>query len=79
MNYAALAKKRLKKVLINDKNAQAPPRLTELIKSDMVGVLTNYMEIRDLQVDIEFDEDGICYVKINAATDRLKPYITVHR
>ncbi len=63
---------RLKNLLKQDK-VNTPDRLTEVIKSDLFGVLKNYMEIRgeDVKVMIDADDKGY-HVIVSARTNRFR-------
>lgn len=63
---------RVRRVLASDKINMSGYRIAELIKSDMVGILNNYMELERLELNINYDEEGRCYVTVSATADRLK-------
>ena len=64
-----VAKDRLKLVLVHDR-VNVSPRYLELVKNDMIGVISNYMEI---------DEDGIDITvsKGNGTTTKLVANIPI--
>lgn len=69
-----MAVKRLKRVLTVDKVNPSSVRLGEVLKSDLVLLLNNYMEVKNLTVDIDFDQNGVCYIAVNAVSDKLKNF-----
>ena len=73
-NSKDMAVKRLKRVLTVDKVNPSSVRLGEILKSDLVLLFSNYMEVKNLNVDIDFDQNGVCYIAVNAASDKLKNY-----
>jgi septum formation topological specificity factor MinE len=64
---------RLKNLLLQDK-VNTPTQFAEVIKSDLYGVLSGYMELYsdDLSVAISADERGFL-VAVEARTARFKP------
>jgi cell division topological specificity factor len=52
-NSNQLAKERLKLVLIHDRS-NVSPHFLEMLKSDIVKVINNYMEIDEESLDIQF-------------------------
>ena len=64
---------RLKNILISDKHFN-PEYLVKVLRSDMVDLLLNYMNILPQNIDISIfvDEKGVYNLKISAKTDRLK-------
>lgn len=52
-NSKNMAKERLKLVLIHDRS-DVSPRFLEMIKSDIIGVITNYMDVDEESLDIQF-------------------------
>lgn len=71
---ADMAVNRLKRVLTVDKVNPSAIRLGEILKSDMVLLLNNYMELKNLSVDIKFDENGMCYINMEACSNKLKNF-----
>jgi septum formation topological specificity factor MinE len=63
---------RLKNLLKQDK-VNTPDSLTDVLRSDLYGVLRNYMEIRseDLKVIIDADDKGYVII-VSARTNRFK-------
>lgn len=74
MNYKAgeIELSRLKNLLVHDK-VSTPNQLTDVIKSDIYSVLSNYMELYsdDLKVLVDADEKGY-HLMISAHTNRFK-------
>ena len=64
---------RLKNVLLADKYT-SPDRLNEVIKSDILYVLKNYMEIasEDIKINFTLSEDGSYQLRLAASCKRLK-------
>ena len=64
---------RLKKVLISDKE-ENPSKLINVLKSDIINILTNYMEISydDLDVTLSIDENGLFVFNAYSKVRRLK-------
>lgn len=73
-NSKEMAVKRLKRVLTVDKVNPSSVRLGEILKSDLVLLFNNYMEVNNLTVDIDFDQNGVCYIAVNAVSDKLKNF-----
>ena len=73
-NSKDMAVKRLKRVLTVDKVNPSSVRLGEILKSDLVLLFSNYMEVKNLNVDIDFDQNGVCYIAVNAVSDKLKNF-----
>ncbi|HEY8443316.1 MAG TPA: cell division topological specificity factor MinE [Clostridia bacterium] len=69
-----LALKRLKRVLTVDKVSPSSTRLGEVLKSDLVLLFNNYMDVSNLQLDINFDQNGVCYVSVNVVSNKLKSF-----
>ncbi|HEY8423152.1 MAG TPA: cell division topological specificity factor MinE [Clostridia bacterium] len=72
-----LALKRLKRVLTVDKVNPSSQRLGDVLKSDLVLLFNNYMEIDNLQLDINFDQNGSCYVSVNVVSNKLKNFSAI--
>ena len=68
-----LCENRLKQVLYNDKK-ENPIKLINIIKSEILYVLKNYMEIKSENMDvfIDIDEYGRYSLEIKASINRLK-------
>lgn len=64
---------KLKSVLISDKHIN-PIRVNEILKSDVFGVLQNYMEIseNDIITKIDLDQNGNYIFRCKARSARLK-------
>ena len=54
---ADIGSKRLEKVLVKDKT-EDPKRLAEILKSDVLNLLQNYMEVENLNVNFDVGLDG---------------------
>lgn len=74
MNYKAgeIEFLRLKSLLVSDK-VNTPTQFSDVIKSDVYGILNNYMELTpdDLDVKIDADENGFRVV-MTARTNRFR-------
>lgn len=59
----SVAKERLRLVLVHDR-ANVSPQLLQLLKADMIKVISNYMEIDEegLEVNLERDEKSVALV-----------------
>ncbi|MCK9575176.1 MAG: cell division topological specificity factor MinE [Clostridia bacterium] len=64
---------RLKNVLLSDKFTN-PERLNEVIKSDILYVLKNYMDIDtdDIKLNFTLNDDGNYQLRLSASCKRLK-------
>ena len=64
---------RLKKVLIRDKN-EDPKHIMNVLKSDMLQVLNNYMDIKSENLDIEIVvlENGAYKLLMEGYSNRIK-------
>ncbi len=64
---------RLKKVLIRDKN-ENPKHIMNVLKSDMLQVLNNYMDIKSENLDIEIVvlENGAYKLLMEGYSNRIK-------
>lgn len=73
MNEVALCNQRLKTVLINDKKDN-PNKILNVLKSDLLYVLKNYMEINSecLDLDITITSSGTYNITMIANVRRLK-------
>ena len=69
-----IAIERLRKVLTSDKINNSGYRIAELLKSDFVGILNNYMEVERLELNIRYDELGKCHIAVNAISDKIKDF-----
>ena len=69
---ADIGSKRLEKVLVKDKT-EDPKKLAEILKSDLLNLLQNYMEVKDLNVDFEVDTVGY-FLTVNAEAKRIKTF-----
>lgn len=65
---------RLKNVLVKDKE-ETPNKLLNILKSELMRVLKNYMEISENSLDIAFNLNGDGYynLEIFASVKRLRP------
>lgn len=72
-NELTVCNERLKSVLINDKKDN-PNKILNVLKSDILYVLKNYMEITsdNLDVNISIDGLGVYNITILANVRRLK-------
>jgi len=74
-NSRDVAKERLKLVLIHDR-ANVSPQFLEMIKGEIIRVITNYMEIDEDSLDIQLtrtkSEDGESYVPALVANIPIK-------
>jgi len=68
-----LCENRLRQVLYNDKK-ENPHKVLNIIKSEILYVLKNYMEIKaeDMDIIINIDEFGSYKLEIKASINRLK-------
>ena len=69
---ADIGSKRLEKVLVKDKT-EDPKKLAETLKSDILNLLQNYMEVKDLTVNFDVNTEGY-YLTINAEAKRIKTF-----
>jgi len=64
-NSKEVAKERLKLVLIHDR-ANVSPQFLEMLKSEIIKVITNYMDVDESALDIQLtrtkSDDGESYV-----------------
>lgn len=66
------AYKRLERVLLGDKIGVGSD-VAGMLKSDIERVLTSYMEIRTLDIDIKVNEKGGFDVRIEASASKMSP------
>jgi len=68
----SVAKERLRLVLVHDR-ANVSPQLLQLMKADLIRVISNYMEIDDegLEVSLERNENQVALVA-NIPVKRVK-------
>lgn len=78
-----IAKERLKLVLIHDR-ANVSPRFLEMLKADIIRVISDYMEIEEKEMEIELskirssDGEGMVPALIaNIPIKKLKPGINI--
>jgi cell division topological specificity factor len=78
-----IAKERLKLVLIHDR-ANVSPRFLEMLKADIIRVISDYMEIEEKEMEIELSKikssDGAGMVPAliaNIPIKKLKPGINI--
>lgn len=67
-----IARDRLRLVLVHDR-ANVSPQLMEVLKDDMIKVISNYMEIneRDMEITLTNDENSVALVA-NIPVERMK-------
>ncbi len=72
-NELAVCTERLRNVLINDKKDN-PNKIINVLKSDILYVLKNYMEINsdDLELNINVTPTGTYKITVLADVNRLK-------
>lgn len=68
-----IAYDRLKVVLIHDR-ANVSPEIMEHLKSDIIRVISNYMEIdqKDMEIALASDQDSVALIA-NIPVNRVKP------
>ena len=69
-SVAEIGGARLEKVLLKDKK-QNPKLILELVKSEIATLLENYMELVEVNADIEF-EGGFYELKVSAKARQIK-------
>ena len=69
---AEIGSKRLEKVLVKDKT-EDPKRLAEILKSDVLNLLQNYMEVENLNVNFDVGLDGYKF-SIDVEAKRIKVF-----
>ncbi len=69
---ADIGSKRLEKVLVKDKT-EDPKRLAEILKSDILNLLQNYMEVENLNVNFDVGLDGYKF-SIDVEAKRIKVF-----
>ena len=69
---ADIGRKRLEKVLVKDKT-EDPKRLAEILKSDVLNLLQNYMEVENLNVNFNVGLDGYKF-SIDVEAKRIKVF-----
>lgn len=69
---ADIGSKRLEKVLVKDKT-EDPKRLAEILKSDVLNLLQNYMEVENLDVNFDVGLDGYKF-SIDVEAKRIKVF-----
>lgn len=59
----AIAKERLRLVLVHDR-ASISPKLIEMLKEELIGVINKYMEIDEETLDVKLDksEDSVALI-----------------
>ncbi|MEG1612867.1 MAG: cell division topological specificity factor MinE [Clostridia bacterium] len=71
---AKIASERLKQVLLSDKIAQ-PEKFNELLKSEVVTVLSNYFELFPSTFEINLAiSDNVIDITMRVKGGRIKPY-----
>ncbi len=67
-----IAKERLKLVLVHDR-ASVSPQLVERMKEDMIRVISEYMEIRQEEIEIQLSRsDGSVSLTANIPVTKMK-------
>ncbi len=69
---ADIGSKRLEKVLVKDKT-EDPKRLAEILKSDVLNLLQNYMEVENLDINFDVGLDGYKF-SIDVEAKRIKVF-----
>ena len=64
---------RLKNVLVKDKN-DSPYKVINILKSELLNILKNYMEVsqNDLNINFSLNNDGLYNLEIFAQVKRFK-------
>lgn len=67
-----IAKERLRLVLVHDR-ANVSPQLVEALKEDMIRVISNYMEINEEEMEVNFTKNKTSVALIaNIPVNRMK-------
>lgn len=67
-----IAKERLRLVLVHDR-ANVSPQLMEVLKEDMIRVISNYMEINEQEMEVNFTKTNSSVALVaNIPVNRLK-------
>ena len=67
-----IAKQRLRLVLVHDR-ANVSPQLMEVLKEDMIRVISNYMEINEAEMEVSFTKTNSSVALVaNIPVNRLK-------
>ena len=68
-----IAHDRLKVVLIHDR-ASISPEVMDKLRDDIIGVISNYMEIdkKDMEINLANDDDSVALVA-NIPVSKMKP------
>lgn len=71
-SVASESSERLKRVLMQDKLSN-PARLSEIIKEEIVFVLSSYMDIlsRDIEFFVSVDDNGLYSIDVRAKARRI--------
>ena len=69
---ADMGSKRLEKVLVKDK-MEEPKKLEEILKSDILKILQDYMDITNISVNFDVSLEGY-KLNINADAKRVKSF-----
>ena len=69
---ADMGSKRLEKVLVKDK-MEEPKKLEEILKSDILKILQDYMDITNISVNFDVSLEGY-KLNINADAKRIKAF-----
>ena len=67
-----IARERLRLVLVHDR-ASVTPQFMEVLKDDMIKVISNYMDINEKEMEVNFtkDESSVALV-VNIPVNRMK-------
>lgn len=73
-----IAKERLRLVLVHDR-VNVSPQFMEVLKDDMIKVISNYMEIneKDMEVNLTSSNSSVALVA-NIPVNRMKRNITIN-
>jgi len=67
-----IAKERLRLVLVHDR-ANVSPQLMEVLKEDMIRVISNYMEINEQEMEVNFTKTNSSVALVaNIPVNRMK-------
>ena len=67
-----IAKERLRLVLVHDR-ANVSPQLMEVLKEDMIRVISNYMEINEQEMEVSFTKTNSSVALVaNIPVNRMK-------
>lgn len=66
---------RLKNVLLSDKNLN-PTRVTKVLRSEIVELLSGYMNVESVNLKIVNNSDGKSVLVIEAVTNKFYSFVT---